>query len=75
MTRIYISRETICANQRTGRNDPVIRVEAEGLPPAYTNRAVVNGPCVVVYANPQDNGNGVSAWVETEADVSLTPEE
>jgi hypothetical protein len=69
---ISVDREAIYRNAARGTNEPVLIVEYEdGRPPLYAHELVWDGPSRLVYRPDAAEGRLSSAWIETEAAVTV----
>ena len=70
MKIIHINRNVIQQNAKHGRDDPVVRVEENGVV-KYCMEVIIRGPSHMVYSPKKPRPCGAKLWIETEADVEL----
>lgn len=70
MKIIHINRNIIQSNAKRGSEEPVCRVEENGVV-QYCMEVDIRGPSRMVYRPNKPRPCGAKLWIETEADVIL----
>jgi hypothetical protein len=70
MKIIHINRNIIQQNSKHGRQEPVCRVEENGVVD-YCMEVVINGPSRMVYRPDAARPCGAKLWIETDAEIEL----
>jgi len=70
MKIIHINRNIIQSNAKRGSEEPVCRVEENGIV-QYCMEVDIRGPSRMVYRPDKPRPCGAKLWIETEADVIL----
>jgi hypothetical protein len=70
MKIIHINRNIIQSNAKRGSEEPVCRVEENGVV-KYCMEVDIRGPSRMVYRPDKPRPCGAKLWIETEADVIL----
>jgi hypothetical protein len=70
MKIIHINRNIIQSNAKRGSEEPVCRVEENGVV-QYCMEVDIRGPSRMVYRPDKPRPCGAKLWIETEADVIL----
>jgi len=73
MKIIHINRNIIQQNAKHGREEPVVRVEENGIV-KYCMEVTINGPSKMVYRPNKPRPCGAKLWIETNSDVVLIGE-
>ena len=76
-TTIHVDRDRVVSNFKTGKEDPVLVVEKDGLILFKAIEVEIAGPSRVIYrpANPHpvsdlyESKTNIRAWIETESEV------
>ena len=79
-TTIHVDRDRVVSNFKTGKEDPVLVVEKDGLVLFKASEVEIAGPSRVIYrpANPHpvsdlyESKTNIRAWIETESEVTKT---
>jgi hypothetical protein len=72
-TIIHINRNVIQRNNKHGLEEPVCRVEQNGVV-RYCMEVIINGPSHMIYRPEKPRPCGAKLWIETYADVELIGE-
>jgi len=70
MKIIHINRNIIQQNTKRGREEPVVRVEENGVV-KYCMEVVIKGPSKMIYRPDKPRPCGAKLWIETDADVEM----
>lgn len=70
MKIIHINRNIIQSNAKRGTEEPVCRVEENGVV-QYCMEVDIKGPSRMIYRPDKPRPCGAKLWIETEADVIL----
>lgn len=70
MKIIHINRNIIQSNAKRGSEEPVCRVEENGVV-QYCMEVDIRGPSRMVYRPDKPRPCGAKLWIETESDVIL----
>ena len=70
MKIIHINRNIIQSNAKRGVEEPVCRVEENGVV-QYCMEVEIRGPSRMIYRPDKPRPCGAKLWIETEADVIL----
>jgi hypothetical protein len=71
MTKIiHVNRQHIAMNAKDNKQRPVYTIKHKGKT-TYASEVVINGPSKLVY-NGDQLSCGARAWIETEAELTLT---
>ena len=70
MKIIHINRNIIQSNAKRGTDEPVCRVEENGVV-QYCMEVEIRGPSRMIYRPDKPRPCGAKLWIETEADVIL----
>ena len=70
MKIIHINRNIIQSNAKRGSEEPVCRVEENGVV-QYCMEVDIRGPSRMVYRPDKPRPCGAKLWIETEADIIL----
>ena len=70
MKIIHINRNIIQSNAKRGTDEPVCRVEENGVV-QYCMEVDIRGPSRMIYRPDKPRPCGAKLWIETEADVIL----
>jgi hypothetical protein len=73
MKIIHINRNIIQQNAKHGRQEPVVRVEENGVV-TYCMEVENKGPSRMVYRPEKPRSCGDNLWIETDADVEMIGE-
>jgi len=67
---IHVNRQFLAQNAKDGGNRPVYTIK-QGKTITYAEEVIINGPSKLVY-NGTQLSCGARAWIETDADLTLT---
>lgn len=67
---IHINRNIIQQNHKHNRQEPVVRVEENGVV-QYCMEVEIKGPSRMVYRPDKPRPCGAKLWIETDADVEM----
>lgn len=70
MKIIHINRNIIQQNAKHNRQEPVVRVEEDGVV-QYCMEVIIKGPSQMVYRPDKPRPCGAKLWIETDAEVEL----
>ena len=70
--RIHINQHVIRSNTRNDKNDPVITVKTS-RDNIYCHAVKILGESTVVYSPDKPLSCGAKVWIETTADIEVTP--
>lgn len=70
MKIIHINRNIIQQNAKHGKQDPVVRVEENGVV-TYCMEVEIKGPSRMVYRPDKPRKCGAKLWIETDAELEL----
>ena len=70
MKIIHINRNIIQKNAKRGEQEPVVRVEENGVV-KYCMEVDIKGPSRMVYRPSKPRPCGARLWIETDADVEM----
>ena len=70
MKIIHINRNIIQQNSKHDRQEPVCRVEENGVVD-YCMEVIINGPSRMVYRPDAPRPCGAKLWIETDAEIEL----
>ena len=70
--RIHIYKHVIRRNARNDKNDPVITVKTS-RDNIYCHEVKILGESTVVYSPDKPLSCGAKVWIETTADIEVTP--
>ena len=70
--RIHINQHVIRSNARNDKNDPVITVKTS-RDNIYSHEVKILGESTVVYSPDKPLSCGAKVWIETTADIEVTP--
>jgi hypothetical protein len=70
MKIIHINRNIIQANAKHKKQDPVCRVEENGVV-TYCMEVDIKGPSRMVYSPDKPRSCGAKLWIETDADIEM----
>jgi hypothetical protein len=73
MKIIHINRNIIQQNAKHDKNEPVIRIEENGVV-KYCMEIVINGPSRMIYSPDKPRPCGAKLWIETVAEVEMIGE-
>ena len=73
MKIIHINRNIIQQNAKHNREEPVVRVEENGVV-KYCMEVQINGPSHMIYRPDKPRPCGAKLWIETDSDVELIGE-
>ena len=73
MKILHINRNIIQQNVKHGREEPVVRVEENGVV-TYCMEVNIKGPSRMVYRPDKPRPCGAKLWIETDADVEMIGE-
>jgi len=63
MSRIYINRHTVAANQKSGQRNPPITIVTKGRR-AQASSVTIEGTAHVVYSPDQPLSSGARIWIQ-----------
>jgi hypothetical protein len=70
MKIIHINRNIIQRNAKRGEQEPVVRVEENGIV-KYCMEVDIKGPSRMVYRPDKPRSCGAKLWIETDAEVEM----
>lgn len=70
MKIIHINRNIIQRNAKRGEQEPVVRVEENGIV-KYCMEVDIKGPSRMVYRPDKPRSCGAKLWIETDADIEM----
>ena len=70
MKIIHINRNIIQKNAKRGEQEPVVRVEENGVV-KYCMEVDIKGPSRMVYRPNKPRPGGTKLWIETDAEVEM----
>jgi len=73
MKIIHINRNIIQKNAKRGEQEPVVRVEENGVV-KYCMEVDIKGPSRMVYRPSKPRPCGAKLWIETDAEVEMIGE-
>ena len=73
MKIIHINRNIIQQNAKHGREEPVVRVEENGVV-TYCMEVDIKGPSRMIYRPDKPRPCGAKLWIETDAEVEMIGE-
>jgi hypothetical protein len=73
MKIIHINRNIIQSNAKHGKQDPVCRIEENGVV-QYCMGVDILGPSRMIYRPDKPRSCGAKLWIETEAEVRMINE-
>lgn len=73
MKIIHINKNIIQANAKHGKNNPVCRVEENGIV-RYCMEVYILGPSALVYRPDKPRPCGAKLWIETNSNIKLIGE-
>lgn len=72
LKRIHVNQHVIRRNKKTGERDPVITIKTyKGND--YASCVDILGASRVVYSPDKPLSCGATVWIETDADIGITP--
>ena len=71
-TRIHVNQHVIRSNTKNDKNDPVITVKTS-RDNIYCHAVKILGESTVVYSPDKPLSCGAKVWIETTADIEVTP--
>ena len=70
---IHINRNIIQKNAKRGEQEPVCRVEDDGIV-RYCMEVIIKGPSRMVYRPDKPRPCGAKLWIETDSELELIEE-